>query len=727
MALFVKKLSRNELGLTGGRAFGEINVPIDCLEFFPKLSDSVPAQCPLKILHKAGDEIEEFEAYLSVDNKGEAHLRHMTPVLGPEVKPNDFLVLRTVAGDSYEANIVSSKSLGGEALSSLSGSDMAMVFNDSQAQFYFTDNDGQLRDMKEKIDRTSSQNAQLEDDQASVEPRQIVHQHPLATGMPPDWASEWGHDEFGPWCSFQVEDARQVLRWIPAGQFQMGVSEEFEGLFDEDGPRHWVTLTRGFWMFESLCSRQLFELVTRGMKWATTSANGAAVDLTCLTARSFCSKLGELLGGVSVALPTDAQWEFACRAGRQDGPHFDRGAESTTESNPRGLRDILAGSGEFCGDGPREGSEEAVIDPVGDGVGVNVRGLPRTTPNLAFQGDAFRSQALQSSLPQSSVYHPSFREIVETNAAMPNVGFRCVIAEEQWTPAALGSPPMIEQKTAAARRVSPETSEGASRDTANDVAEPAEILLTNIPLLSLIRDMASHLHRYYTDLIEPAPGMETRWRLNNGHPLYEAGRRVVHAIPDSVPVSKGTPNFPDRGGRLWYILLRTSRRAKFEDARPYLITAARDLAVWLNDHYPNELPQTFVVGDIPFSLRLANLRTFLSLKDLSPSQRSGTGIGWFAEQHPLLNAAVEVLVAIPDVTTAMDGTPNFPDVGGHLWRQLRNSLASNADNSKSKQVKQRSRLARQFSEWVSHHYAADLLEVSTNSQITEQNSFNGEP
>ena len=132
--------------------------------------------------------------------------------------------------------------------------------------------------------------------------------------------------------------------------------------------------------------------------------------------------------------------------------------------------------------------------------------------------------------------------------------------------------------------------------------------------------------------------------------------------------------------------------------------------MWLQDHYPNELSHTFVVGDIPFSLRLANLRTFLTMKDLSPSQRLQTGTGWFAEQHPILNAAVEVLVAIPDVTTAMDGTPNFPGVGGHLWLQLRNSLASNADNSID--ANQRSELALQFRDWVSHRYTTDSLEAS---------------
>ncbi|HQZ65932.1 MAG TPA: SUMF1/EgtB/PvdO family nonheme iron enzyme [Planctomycetaceae bacterium] len=660
------------------------------------MSDSVPAQCSLKILHKAGGAIKEFEAYLSRDNKGGAHLRHMTPVLGPEVKPHDFLVLRTVDGDSYEANIVMSKSLGGQALASWSGSDAAMVFDGEQVQLYFTDYDGQLRDLNEEIDRTSSQNVQLSDHQKSAEPQQNVHQHPLVTGVPPEWASEWGHDQYGPWCSLQVEDARQLLRWIPAGQFEMRTAEEFKGLFDEDEPRNWATLTRGFWMFETLCSHKLFNAVIKEERQAAASHPGSVVHVAYLTAQDFCKKLGEMLACGAVALPTDAQWEFACRAGRQDGPHFDREPESATESNPWGLRDMMTGVGEFCQDGPREGSEEAVVDPVGDHEDVIVRGLAKDlSVPLLHHGQ--RTIDEESSLSLTDETHPSFREIVEPNVPLANVGFRCVIAEDIWIPTAFAQPTSIEQNAE------------ASTEQPNDLDETATVELDDTPLWSLMREMESQLRRYYSELNESVPGLESRWRLNTGHPLCDGGRKVVHAIPDAIPDRNKSPNFAGRGGRLWYMLLRTSRRAQFEVARPYLIAAARDLAVWLRDQYPNEFPHTFVVGDIPLSLRLANLKTFLALKDLSPSQRLGTGTGWFAEQHPLLNAAVKVLVAIPDVTTAKDGTPNFPDIGGRLWLQLRNSLASNADNSK--QAKQRSSFARHFSDWVSLRYGTDSLEA----------------
>lgn len=533
-----------------------------------------------------------------------------------------------------------------------------------------------------------------------------IKSHPLADSTPPEWASEWGHDEYGPWCGFQIVDVRQVLRWIPAGTFQMGVAEEFEGLFDEDGPRNWVTLSRGFWMFEALCSLRLFNAVINGTAQAVASDDGSAVNLQYWTARNFCGKLSEILRGVTVTLPTDAQWEFACRAGRQEASEELNPQESETHLNPWGLRDMLSGVAEFCWDGPREYSAESVTDPVGSDKGVVVRGVPRRIPNRAFRGWAFRSRAMQSSLPYSTHAHPSFREIVDVDVSIANAGFRCVIPQDGWIPASTQRQPRTEETTEEHTLASTE----AAEVTVGDLGEPVTVELDDTPLSFRLKDMASHLHRYYTELSEPVPGIETRWQLIDGNPLCEAGRTVVHSIPDSVPDSKGTPNFPDRGGRLWYLLLRTSRRAQFEDARPYLIAAARDLVVWLSDQYPRELPPPIVVADIPLSVRLENLRTFLSVQMTSAQQKLGTGTAWFAQQPPLFNAVVEVLVAIPDAITAPDGTPNFPGVGSHLWPQLKNSLMTTEDSPK--QAKRRSELAEQFRDWLTNRYRTDSLEAT---------------
>ncbi|HKM56074.1 MAG TPA: hypothetical protein VJY33_21890, partial [Isosphaeraceae bacterium] len=41
-------------------------------------------------------------------------------------------------------------------------------------------------------------------------------------GIRPEWAADWGRDQYGAWATFQVGGVIQQLRWIPPGKFLMG-------------------------------------------------------------------------------------------------------------------------------------------------------------------------------------------------------------------------------------------------------------------------------------------------------------------------------------------------------------------------------------------------------------------------------------------------------------------------------------------------------------------------
>jgi formylglycine-generating enzyme required for sulfatase activity len=45
------------------------------------------------------------------------------------------------------------------------------------------------------------------------------------------------------------------LRRIPPGRFLMGSPDDEVGRDDDEGPRHWVTLTRGFWLADAPCTQ----------------------------------------------------------------------------------------------------------------------------------------------------------------------------------------------------------------------------------------------------------------------------------------------------------------------------------------------------------------------------------------------------------------------------------------------------------------------------------------
>ena len=91
-----------------------------------------------------------------------------------------------------------------------------------------------------------------------------------ADGRAPDWASDWGRDEFGAWVEFSVpgskeNDAAETvtvrMRWVPAGKFLMGSPEGEEGRDDDEGPQHDVTISQGFWMFDAPVTQALWTAV----------------------------------------------------------------------------------------------------------------------------------------------------------------------------------------------------------------------------------------------------------------------------------------------------------------------------------------------------------------------------------------------------------------------------------------------------------------------------------
>ena len=79
--------------------------------------------------------------------------------------------------------------------------------------------------------------------------------HPLVDGSPPDWATGWGQDRFGVYVACTIGLVTQRLRWIPPDRFRMGSPEDEARRYVWEGPRHEVTLTEGFWLFDVPCRR----------------------------------------------------------------------------------------------------------------------------------------------------------------------------------------------------------------------------------------------------------------------------------------------------------------------------------------------------------------------------------------------------------------------------------------------------------------------------------------
>ncbi len=104
-----------------------------------------------------------------------------------------------------------------------------------------------------------------------------------------------------------------AFRWIPSGQFLMG-SPNTEPGRERNEMRHEVTLTKGFWMLETeVTQEQWFTLQKNNVGPASVSKN-PRVGVSWMECVEFCEQLSKQWN-VSAILPTEAQWEFACRAG----------------------------------------------------------------------------------------------------------------------------------------------------------------------------------------------------------------------------------------------------------------------------------------------------------------------------------------------------------------------------------------------------------------------------
>jgi formylglycine-generating enzyme required for sulfatase activity len=121
-----------------------------------------------------------------------------------------------------------------------------------------------------------------------------------------------------------------VLVLIPAGRFDMGSPDSDKDAYDNEKPQHPVRITRPFYLGVTE--------VTQGQYRAVTGANPSRFEgsddhpveqVSWNDAIAFCNKLsridglepyyrlgaGEKSGGDGYRLPTEAEWEYACRAG----------------------------------------------------------------------------------------------------------------------------------------------------------------------------------------------------------------------------------------------------------------------------------------------------------------------------------------------------------------------------------------------------------------------------
>ena len=254
--------------------------------------------------------------------------------------------------------------------------------------------------------------------------------------------------------SSQVEVTNTIgmtLRLIPPGEFLMGSSEDEEHRGNDES-QHRVRLSKSF--FISICEvtqgQYESEMEKNSSSYSSNGTDERAVgpdtsqfpveSVNWFDAVEFCNKLSEkevlpvyyrrdgndveFSGGNGYRLPTEAEWEYACRAGAMTAWHCGHSAEdlpqyawfSTRTTHPVGqlkpnafgLHDMHGNVYEWCQDwhGPY-GNEELAVDPAGLD-----EGRSRVLRSGSFSGDAGSVRSAR----RRGVYRPDVRK--------PNVGIR---------------------------------------------------------------------------------------------------------------------------------------------------------------------------------------------------------------------------------------------------------------------------------------------------------------
>ncbi len=114
---------------------------------------------------------------------------------------------------------------------------------------------------------------------------------------------------------------KMVFCWIPPGKFQMG-SDHPRGNSNEK-PVHRVTITKGFWMAQTEVTQTQWKAVMGTTPSQFKGPNRPVESVSWNDCQNYCKKLtANLKGRATVCLPTEAEWEYACRAGTTTEYHF---------------------------------------------------------------------------------------------------------------------------------------------------------------------------------------------------------------------------------------------------------------------------------------------------------------------------------------------------------------------------------------------------------------------
>ncbi len=228
------------------------------------------------------------------------------------------------------------------------------------------------------------------------------------------------------------------LLWVEPGSFEMGSDSEDAGR--EEKPRHTVQISNGFWLGKFEVTQEEYRAMARYMgldndRSSYVGPRRPVENITRQDAEKWCEAVtrkerdaGRLPNGYEYRLPTEAEWEYAARGGRNSRGYMFSGGNKLTEvawfdgnrgedgtkdvgrleKNELGFYDMSGNVREWCYDRYENYTLKPVTDPLGRGEKVVAR------------GGSWRNNMRGNRVTERANYEP--------NMAEDYIGFRVALA-----------------------------------------------------------------------------------------------------------------------------------------------------------------------------------------------------------------------------------------------------------------------------------------------------------